>query len=291
MIDYLRFSIKTKSIQDTHNDLYGKPEKERTIRGFYDHYVQYETGVQVRVATDDEKQGALVSIGGAALGELRRKGMRDNEFLEYVREIKHNCTRIDICYDTDNPESNPRDLEDAWDKAEQKTRVKYVKVDYEKLYGGYTFRMGADSSETWLRCYDKAKQLKLLNEVWNRVELEQQGRLADHMVDLASETEIDVIGRARIKEYCDFPTVEWFQEMMDGEVVEFESLGRKKTDFISWLDAHIAPAIIAKMPDERYYDAITEFIDKIETERVRQWQSPPPLASKGKVVTNWRKGM
>lgn len=135
---------------------------------------------RVSFVGDDGQEHGSVSWGGTIHGDLvmmEVKGSRTPDVVQVLRtSYEHRCTRVDSCYDIDQPGAFEELLKPCID-VKKAFRLKGSKAgDWEDFpEDGRTFYMGARTSPVRLRLYEKGRQPEyrhLGRQDWARIELQ-----------------------------------------------------------------------------------------------------------------------
>ena len=131
-------------------------------------------------------EGEMVRAG--KIKELRYEFNPNNKLFEknqlsVIKLMKDvHVTRIDIAFDI-------RDIDmSQWKWIDSKSRVS--NVWYDGLGNVETYYIGGKESENKIRIYNKAKEQKLKNETWWRVEVQLRGKIAENFRN-GKETDIN----------------------------------------------------------------------------------------------------
>lgn len=223
---------------------------KRDIRplGYYNRSYEMECGGTVRWHTEVPTQGVAVQFTGQALGELFGTGKLGNrDVVQAFYGRKGKVSRLDFAFDGIGIDGKVQDLRDAIESGKVRTRTRKmatfsqsdIKTD-ENI--GDTLYIGSRLSDKFVRVYDKAKEMNLLEEAWLRVEIQTRGRIADTLFTDMAEREkgyacSDVAARWT-RAFCDFPDCQWWNELMftDWQDGEISKVPRKTTDFNVWLE-------------------------------------------------------
>lgn len=134
---------------------------------------------RIAVIGDDGAEAASVSSGGlhADLVMIEVKGSRTPEVVEAIRgKYEHRCTRVDSCYDVDEPGAFEKLLQPCMEVKKQ-FRIRGGKAgDWEDFpEDGRTLYLGSAKSAVRTRLYEKGRQpeyLHLNRPDWARLEIQ-----------------------------------------------------------------------------------------------------------------------
>jgi hypothetical protein len=204
----------------------------------------------------DKQRGSLLSLSGDELHTVRQQSkVTDDELLDRVLRRALAVTRLDFCITIDA--GDPRDLIEQVRHGNQYTRTQRVTI-YQDLAGGmgFTIYFGSPKSKKMARIYDKAAQLKILGQTLTRIELQTRKEVSTEIARQMSGQGVAKVGRSAIRQFIDFPEVEWYQLALSGLTVEVNLTPRKKTDFMAWLETQVGPAIERRYRQGKYADDI-----------------------------------
>lgn len=115
---------------------------------------------------------------------------------------------------------------------------------------GDTLYFGSPKSAQRITVYDKAAELKLLNEIWVRMEARIRKPHASPLVTDMHTKGLHAAGRQKIRTLCDFPQLEWWQNAVVGKELDMTKVPRQPKDVIKWLYAQVMPTF-EKRHDEQ----------------------------------------
>lgn len=192
----------------------------------------------------DWKQKRLIELQGKHCQRARDMGLDDDGLIYNALFYGGSPSRMDCAFDTDNPKAQVSDIWKAWESDKIKTKLREAQKMTKKGRKGEpenSVYFGSKDSDQRLVVYDKAKQLKLLDQAWVRVELRNYGNAAYRLAKDALVHGIDTVARQRVRNMVRTP-VKWFEEMIAGNDVELTPL-QPKSDKLQWLIKQVAPAI------------------------------------------------
>lgn len=192
------------------------------------------------------RNGRIIQFTGKECEQYRNFGLSDRELIVLLMTQKFKPTRIDCAWDTDNPLAKVQDMEDAWDNGKMKTKIRTMFKTTTKGRKGEpanTIYFGHKTSDQRLVVYDKAKQLKLLDKAWTRVEARfYEGaawRIGRDMALINNDP--SEVAAAKVRQMMR-SGVAWFEELMAGGDVDLTALEYDKNVW-KWLNTQVAPAI------------------------------------------------
>lgn len=187
-----------------------------------------------------------------------------SDIIAHVVDNGMNTTRIDFAVDIMGADIHPRYYFRQWRKKRAKTRTTWVKEEI--LNGGdkgYTVYFGAPTSDRRLRIYDKAAQLKLLEQAWLRVELQTRKPLANPLVSAMHTQGIVTTGTQAIKNFVDFPEDELYTQAISDTGATIDSVPAKLPRWQGWLEEQVLPSIEAHAKDPNDLEFLQEWVLKV----------------------------
>jgi len=194
-----------------------------------------------------EAQGARIDLGGQALQYCRDNGMRDSEVIQQLSEPNDfkQVTRLDYCWDIESAGS-VRHAANHWKAGKCKSTLRGNPEGYIN-YGnraGRTIYFGSKKSTQRVRIYDKGTEMKLLNQALLRIEIQVRKPHAQAMyIDSISST-LAIAARSRLRTLLDFPSLQWWQRALKGDVEPLTTVERKQPKWQSWLLGQVTASII-----------------------------------------------
>lgn len=197
----------------------------------------------------NKRQRVLFVLGGGALRKIRENGTSDEGLVRYIFDTHYRpqFTRLDCAYDTNDESADPSDILDAWRSGEVKTHIRTVRTystekrDQDKPAN--TVYFGSVGSARQIVVYNKAAQLKLLDEALTRVELRTKKAYAQQIAHEGRTNDLGEVGRQVMRDMLKVE-VGWYNELLDGKTVDIDLVGRKETGgLMKWLTTQVAGAI------------------------------------------------
>ena len=165
---------------------------DRGFRGYANSGVILGTG---RVAWDYDRpdMGVHVDLPGSALGELRRSITDFEGMLRFMVDVGFVFTRCDSAVDDRDGVLDVATIRKAVESGDYASRWHKASRTYNLRGAGDTIYLGAPTSDSRLRIYDKAAEQGLEGVHWVRVELQFRRGLAHAMVLRLVEDGPDVV--------------------------------------------------------------------------------------------------
>ncbi len=206
--------------------------------------------------------GSYAVFAGDDLALIRSNTkLTDDELLKRLLFAATNVTRLDFCINITAGEVGETRRE--FEAGRKKSRVRTAwEPDYFAGGSGRTIYFGSKNSKKMLRVYDKAKELKLLaNVVLNRIELQARDEPADRLARKMLDVTVVDTGKSAIRQFCDFPKLDWYQDALSGaQDVAMQLTPSKEVDFMRWLNEQVGPSIIKRLENEQYTDEIRDWL-------------------------------
>jgi hypothetical protein len=197
----------------------------------------------------NETQGSRLDLPGKALAYLRQHGMSDESYLPIFlgkTGLIKRTTRCDYCFNIRGGGSARQVLSHfargfVDSKFKNEPVVKHGTPDKRGGISPYgaTVEFGAETSEQRIAIYDKAADLKLLDEAWLRVELRTRKPVSTVFTSDAAKFGFADAARSRIGKLLNYPKLYWWQKMMDGDTCEVEEVPDKPDNFWWWMDNQV----------------------------------------------------
>lgn len=248
-MDWLTVSFrKIKDMSEVISQAYYMMRQTEPIKPFphYDTAWRLECGGRIDFS-ESERQGARLELTGVPLATLREHGMPDDLLLKELAQCpkKNRTTRMDYCFNVINAGS-VRHTVNHWRAGNIKTVFRNSPTGYVDFGSrrGQTVDFGSSKSDRWVRVYDKAAEMKILNEAWLRVELQTRNENATALVSDSIKKDTRTAGVTHLAACLDFPKLRWWQEATKGEQMDREKVRRKLTKWQSWMDGQVFESIL-----------------------------------------------
>lgn len=155
-----------------------------------------------------------------------------------------NVTRVDYCIDELSTELDPLDFLTIWQYGYAATHLRNAATVLQYgATGGETVYFGSPKSDRRLRIYDKAAQMKILEQAWLRVELQTRKPRANVLIDAMASQGIPDAGDTAIIDYIDFRSIPAFLKMLTSEQINLEPLPRKIPAWHKWMNEQVLRSI------------------------------------------------
>lgn len=219
---------------------------------FYRWILEYETGLQVAVSEDLDRQGIRVTLSGLYLqGRNYQKIARD------VIDSGLKVTRVDIAIDLHDFEFTVLDV------AKERQSEKYVgrKRTVTVIDGanGATLYVGSRQSEKMVRVYDKAKERGIEGR-WIRCEVEYKGGTAKNaLLGVLERNWYIFASDVKLFVSAQFGLIETaFKDFAPSEGVRSTI---KEPDIVLWFQTSVIPAMDkARRVDSEKYNQIIDMM-------------------------------
>jgi len=249
-IDYYRFSVDYNvPLADILPKHPAFAPKQRDVPNlpFYDHVFPLTSG-RIDWKEGDERQKKLVTLGGDDLRTARIHKFDEQLLVAYTRTLPgYHATRIDLAADLLNGDfCDPLAVLLAFMQGRCTTAARSCnRVDnWTKDYRvGITVYIGSRESMTFLRVYDKGKQLGLKTP-WTRLELECKGDYAGRIADAVADHGVILTTKEAVRGFIK-TGIEWFDNagLPETPALLIAAGERKQTSFERWIETTVLPAI------------------------------------------------
>jgi len=196
------------------------------------------------VSLGNEKQGVLIDLSGQPLASLRNAGYTMQDQANLARKARK-VSRIDFAIDIQGESATctPYSLLMAFKEKKIKSNLKPNRIITNlKKEGGQSVYWGGSQSDTQIRVYDKAAEMKELWQAWTRVEMQVRGRTSDAFAYDLSERGVTLAGQAWLKaKFRPSPDC-WLSQFLNNDEMAITNVGRKETSFSRWIRTSIGPS-------------------------------------------------
>ena len=205
------------------------------------------------------EQRICVEYSARGLFDLHQAGLLAETLLAHALECDGNITRLDFAVDYFGP-SSPQELYDEAEAGRVKTRAhtysswKTTKLKKRGAGDDLSFYLGSNKSARTLRCYDKAKKLRVSGPR-TRLELTMREGLGNRVAAAMLQAGMGPAGKSAIRDFfqCD---VDWFKEAVEGESVNIPDAPYKEPKTREWLmdsvTKSLSKQVIADAAEENF---------------------------------------
>lgn len=242
MIDYLRITtgksakFDPKTWAEIYLSEFGDTFTGETCQGLmgYNQGRITESGGQLFWHDTEDVMGVCFQWSGYALNKLFVSGQDENSLVSALNAKNAKFKRIDYAFDVfENEQATPMAFFKHIQSEEVNTGARQNKLVHgknprkQKQNNADTVYLGSRQSDTFLRVYDKAKELKIDEFLWTRIEIEIKGRKAEQVGKMVnSDVKIKDLSSSLIKKMGNFQ-LDWFNEAIEGETYCYEGLPSK----------------------------------------------------------------
>lgn len=211
----------------------------------------------------NDVQPGLIVLTGSDLGLIRsRAKISDDELIKTLKKAARRFTRIDYAININA--GNPEQVLKHFKKGKVKTRAQSCKrIDLHGKKQGYTVYIGSDKSDKFIRCYDKAAELKLAATILTRIEMQVNNEPAHRLARAMAYHGVKVAGKTAVRDFAQFPKLAWWKDATEGEHIDLQLTPAKETSFARWLLEQVLPAIEKRVLSGQEQDAITDFANRL----------------------------
>lgn len=188
----------------------------------------------------DGHKTAMLWLTGQDLAIWRETGFADQNTIDRLAEADATITRLDFCinvFDAGKVSHCANHLQAGKREGRPKAYARIQMFDG----GGDTLYFGSPSSQQRVTIYDKAKQLKLADTHWLRIEARIRKKKATPLAQDMARAGVSDAGRARIRQLVDFPGLRWYQAAVAGPEVAMTPVQRTQSDLMRWLYLQVMP--------------------------------------------------
>jgi DNA relaxase NicK len=213
---------------------------------------------------DSDRQGVMLDFRGSDCAKLRRNGVEPYDIMLHVMQNGCNTTRVDYAIDIFE-DIDPDDCHAAYHAGLAHCRAKKLPSRYHTQGApDYTCYYGAKKSDKFLRIYNKAAEMDLLNEAWVRVEIQTRSNKSQALAFDMEEYGMEFAGDSHIKDFADFPSVPWWNAALSATTDELTQVPRRTENWQNWLEKQVKPAIERRArEDKESYDWLEIWSEKI----------------------------
>lgn len=227
-------------------------------------------GLFVHTGPYTQATGNQLILSGSALTSLRYEwGANDYDILKHVSDHNGRLSRCDLAIDIFGGKLTPMHFYRAAQHKSLKSTAR--KHDYIRGHDdgidGMTFYLGKRKSDRFVRCYDKAAEMRIVDgEAHLRLEMELKGLLARGSQGAVLQHGVVPVVNAHFQDFIKWNNREYTAAIM-GESCELEGHPRKQTNTERWLMEAVVKALARQCvldPTFRrqFDDAVSDEIDR-----------------------------
>lgn len=268
-VDWIRATTKHHSVSQLVN-AYGYGFKFEDWASFeppngYDCGLQNPYGHQVMWCTYRDDMGVNIQFPGRSCAELHSAGVDVLQIVQELSEEQFKFTRLDLAIDLKGVYIDIVALLDCEHSGSANNDPElYVKG--RKARGGATLYVGSRKSEKHLRIYDKAKERKLKNVLWTRLEIELKGRtstkVAKKLVGMTAK-EAGVMTQRMIKGIYN-PENEAIQQALEVEPLKVGSTKNEAHNTYDWMMSSVSKTLARLIIEMPHRDVEATFIKEVQ---------------------------
>lgn len=239
LIDWLRFTTDQPFQVELFLTHFGLIANETTAIGFYNTALEFggAPGILGRVDwhTQEPRQKVMFTFTGVDLDGWR-KLERVPSLIAWAISQRATFTRVDFAIDILDAGAKVETIAALVKRGRAHTNAKTHSIITGQTEGkrGATLYVGSRQSDKFLRVYNKAAEQGIAGD-WIRVELECKGdyarAIAPHLLSDGVE-----FGIGQIRQFCDFPGVDWWQFALDDGGWTDVKVDRTPGDRRKWQD-------------------------------------------------------
>lgn len=182
---------------------------------------------------------AMLWLTGQDLETWREVGVSDMVTIKAGNTLEPTCTRLDYCINVHGAgrvDDCAKELEAGRREGRPKPYGRFQKYND----AGDTLYFGSPKSDQRILIYNKAAQMGI-EDLWTRIELRCRKKKATPLFQDMAYYNHHWVGRQRIRELCNFPSLEWWGEAVAGATLELTKTCRKPPATIKWLYEQVMP--------------------------------------------------
>ena len=283
-VDWIRVTTKNHSVaqlvQEYANGFSSEEWHTFSPKNGYNCGLQHPMGYAVMWSSVRDDMGVNMLFDGRSCNELHKAGI---DLLEVVRDFSRDgfkFTRLDLAIDIHEAEIDIVGLLDCEHTGSANNDPVLVQKG-KKARGGATLYVGARQSEKFLRIYDKAKERKIKDVLWTRVELELKSetatKIAAKIVNMTFK-EVSEMTRAMMRGIYD-PENETYRDALGVETMRIGSTKNEEHNTYEWLMTSVAKTMAKLIVELPHRDVMPTF-EKEVNKYIREMAArrPPPLS-------------
>lgn len=231
----------------------------------YTHAVIHPWGHTIFWHIDRKEMGVNIMFTGRACNELYENGIDVLGMIRGFSERKFRFTRLDLALDVKDVKIDIVGLLEC----EHSGSVNNDPVLIQKgkhARGGATLYAGSWSSDKFMRIYDKAKERKLDDVLWTRIEIQLAGRTATKIAGQMSQMSTEDCGMftQRLIKGMYNPSDPVFQEALTGTPQRVSSTKNEEHDTYAWLMNVVAKSLARTIIELPHRDVMATFEKEVQ---------------------------
>lgn len=234
-------------------------------RSGYSHSVLHPWGHTVFWHIDKPQMGVNIMFTGRACNELYENGIDVIALIKSLSDRKFRFTRLDLALDVRDVKIDIVGLlECEHDGSINNDPVLIQKG--KKARGGATLYCGSWTSDKFLRIYDKAKERKLNDVLWTRIEVQLAGRTATKIaaqMATMTENECGEFTQRVIKGMYN-PQDDIFQSALSGTPQRVSSTKNEEHNTYAWLMETVSKSLARTIVELPHRDVWTTFEKEVQ---------------------------
>lgn len=278
-VDWIRATTKHHSISQVIEAFsYGfKFEDWATFRPKegYDCGLQNPLGHQVMWCTYRDDMGVNIQFPGRACHELHDMGVNVLGIVQELSEENFKFTRLDLAIDIKGVYIDIVGLLDC-EHSGSANNDPELHMKGRKARGGATLYIGSRQSDKYVRIYDKAKERKIKDVLWTRLEIELKKatatKIAKKMVGMSAE-EAGIMAQQMIKGVYN-PENEAIQNALRVEPMRVGSTKNEEHNTYDWIMGSVSKTLARLIVELPHRDVQETFLKEVN-KHIRE------LAAKG----------
>lgn len=241
----------------------------------YSHAMIHPWGHTIFWHIDRPEMGVNIMFTGRACNELYIAGIDVLELIRTLSDRNFRFTRLDLAIDLKDVKIDIPSLAECEHTGSINSDPVLI-TKGRKARGGATLYAGSWKSDKFMRIYDKAKERKLDDCLWTRIEVQLAGRTATKIASQMSKMSIEecAMFTQRIVKGMYNPQDKVFQEALTGTPQRVPSTKNEEHDTYAWLMNVVAKSMARTIIELPHRDVMRMFQAEVN-KHIRE------MASKG----------
>lgn len=246
--------------------------------GYRSCFEDRETGARFE-SDGTAEMGAHLTLSGSCLSELRKaQGYTDESLIRDLVRLDGRASRIDVCINIHEGGLTPAAFMKAYKGGFMKTSARQAHITTGVRDGveGETLYLGARASERYMRVYDKAAEMNVVDQgAWLRLEMELKGMKARAAAHACGEQPVASVINFLFGDYLQWTNAE-YQAAIAGPGAQVDEVGRQDTNRRKWLMDVVTKSLARQLyiePDFglTFRERVEFHLDQLEMADVDIW--------------------
>lgn len=226
----------------------------------YSHALLHPWGHTVFWHIDRAEMGVNIMFTGRACNTLYENDIDVHALISSLSEQGFKFTRLDLALDLHDVKIDIVGLLDCEHTGSINNDPVLIQKGA-KARGGATLYCGAWKSEKFMRIYDKAKERKIKDALWTRVEVQLAGRTATKVAHQMSQMSVDECAKftQRIVKGMYNPKDGNFQQFFEGDAQRVPSTKNESHNTYEWIMNTVSKTLARTIVELPHRDVWTSF--------------------------------